>query len=103
MSSGGCGSAGGRLVGERTRRLDSFVLSECLFADDAALVCSCREEMILAARMFDKVATEFGLTLSVPKTKPLVAGIGLTGDNLAPWELEGGVVEVVDRFKYFIG
>jgi len=59
--------------------------------------------MILAARMFDKVATEFGLTLSVPKTKPLVAGIGLTGDNLAPWELEGGVVEVVDRFKYFIG
>ena len=51
------------------RRPDSFVLSECLFADDAALVCSCREEMILAARIFDKVATEFGLTLSVPKMK----------------------------------
>ena len=47
----------------RTRRLDSFVLSECLFADDAVLVCSCRKEMILAVRMFDKVATEFGLTL----------------------------------------
>ena len=44
---------GGRLVGERTRRPDSFVLSECLFADDSALVCSCREEMILVARMFD--------------------------------------------------
>ena len=90
----------GRLVGERTRRPDSFVLSECLFADDAALVCSCREEMILAARMFDKVATEFGLTLSVPKTKLLVAGIGPTGDDLAPLELEGGLVEVVDRLKY---
>ena len=56
--------------------------------------------MILAARMFDKVATEFGLTLSVPKTKLLVAGIGLTGDDVAPLELEGDVVEVVDRFKY---
>ena len=56
--------------------------------------------MILAARMFDKVATEFGLTLSVPKTKLLVAGIGLTGDDLAPLELEGGVVEVFDGFKH---
>ena len=31
---------GGRLVGERARRLNSFVLSECIFADDTALVCS---------------------------------------------------------------
>jgi len=91
---------GQRLVGERTRRLDSFVPSECLLADDAVLVCSCREDVILAARMFDKVATEFGLTLSVSKTKLLVARIGLTGDHLAPLELEGGVAEVVDRFMY---
>ena len=90
---------GGRLVGERSRRPDSFVPSECLFGDDAALVCSSRDEMILVARMFDKVATEFGLTLSIPKMKLLVAGIGLTGDDLVPLELEAGVVEV-DRFKY---
>ena len=32
---------GGKLVRERTRRPSSFVLSECLFADDDALVCSC--------------------------------------------------------------
>ena len=63
---------GGRLVGERTKRPSSFVLSECLFADDAALVCSCREDVVLAARIFDEVATENGLTLSVPKTKLLV-------------------------------
>ena len=68
--------------------------------DDAALVCSFREKMILVARRFDKVATEFGLTLSVPKTKLPVAGIGLTGDDLAPLELEGDLVEVVDKFKY---
>ena len=40
---------GGRLVGEGTRRPNSFVLSECLFADAAALVYSCREDMVLAA------------------------------------------------------
>ena len=60
---------GGKLIGERTRKPSSFVLSECLFADDAAPVCSCREKMVLAARIFDEGATENGLTMSVPKTK----------------------------------
>ena len=31
---------GGKLVGEHTRRPSSFVITECLFADDAALICS---------------------------------------------------------------
>ena len=91
---------GGRLVGERTKRPSSFVLSGCLFADDAALVCSCIEDVVLAARIFDEVATENGLTLNVSKTKLLVAGLGLTIDDLAPLELDGGVVEVVEQFKY---
>ena len=87
-------------IGERTRKPSSFVFSEYLFADDAALVCFCRESMVLVARIFDEVATENGLTLSVPKTKLLVAGIGLTNDDLAPLELNGSVVEVVEQFKY---
>ena len=40
------------------------------------------------------VVTENDLTLSVPKTKLQVAGIGLTVDDLAPVELAGGVVGV---------
>ena len=48
--------------------------------------------------------TEYGLTLSVPKTKLLVVGLGLTNDDLAPLALNGGavveVVEVVEHFKY---
>ena len=91
---------GGKLVEERTRRPNSFVLSECFFVDDTALVCSCREDMVLAARTFDEIATKYGLTLSVPKTKLLVAGLGLANDDLAPLELNGGVVEVVNQFKY---
>ena len=69
------------------------MLSECLFVDDAALVCSCREDMVLAASTFDEVATEYGLTLSVPKTKLLVAELRYTNDDLAP-------LEVVEHFKY---
>ena len=91
---------GGKLVGERTRRPSSFVMSKCLFTDDVALVCSCRENMVLAAQMFDKVAGDSDLTLSVPKTKLLVAGTGLTSDDLASLELDEGVVDVVDQFKY---
>ena len=48
---------GGRLVGERTKRPNSFVLSECLFGDDAVLVCSCREDGVLAASTFDEIAS----------------------------------------------
>ena len=50
--------------------------------------------------MFDKVAGKSGLTLSVPKTKLLVAGTDLTSDDLAPLELDEGVVDVVDQLKY---
>ena len=35
----------------------SFALLEYLFADDTALVCSFSEDMMLAARTFDEVAT----------------------------------------------
>ena len=91
---------GGKLIGERIRKPSSYVLQASLFADDAALVCSCRENMLLATRIFDEGATEHGLTLSVPKTKLLVARTGLTNNNLAPLELDGGIVGVVEQFKY---
>ena len=55
---------------------------------------------MLAASTFDEVATEYGLTLSVPKTKLLVAGLGLTNDDPASLELNESVVEVVEHFKY---
>jgi len=41
--------------------------------DDAALVCSCWENMVSAARIFNEVAMDLGLMLSIPKTKLLVA------------------------------
>ena len=57
---------GGKLIGECTRRPSSFVISECLFADYSALICALRSDMVIAARVFEEVAAEFGLTLSIP-------------------------------------
>ena len=88
---------GGKLIGECTRKPSSFVISECLFADDAALICASRSCMVIAARVFEEVTAEFGLTLSIPKMKLLVAG---TANDIAPLELGGGSVEMVKEFKY---
>ena len=40
-------------------------MSECLLADDAALICSSREHMVVAAKVFDEVSAGWELTLSV--------------------------------------
>ena len=42
----------------------------------------------------------FFLTLSIPKTKLLVAGANLTADDVTPLELGGGSVEAVKESKY---
>ena len=57
--------------------------------------------MAVAARIFDEVSTGWGLTLSVHKTKLLVAGVGLSPVDMAPLQLSGGNVEVVKEFKYY--
>lgn len=66
---------GGRLVGKRTWRPLKTTANELQFADDVALVGLSSEEIERAAQTLDKVASEWGLTLSLPKTKLLVAGM----------------------------
>ena len=63
---------GGKLVGERTRKPETTVLTEFLFADDAAAVCSTREDIEKTAKILDATTHEWGLTMSFPKTKLLV-------------------------------
>ena len=65
---------GGRLVGERTRRPSVFMVTELLFADDAAAVGTTRESVERAARVLDEVTSEWGLRMSMPKTKIMVGG-----------------------------
>ena len=56
--------------------------------------------MDVAAEVFDEVSAGWGLTLSVPKAKLLVTGVGLYTDNVAPLQMSGGAVQVVNRFQY---
>ena len=91
---------GGKLVGERTRKPLSFEITELLFADDGVMVCCTRKDMEEAARVFDEVAAEFGLTVSVIKTKLLVAGCDIEEEDLAPLYIRGQLVEQVQSFKY---
>ena len=58
-----------------------------------------RESMERAACVLDEILREWGLTLSIVKTKLIVAGGGDKGDR-RPLQLEGGEVECVPDFKY---
>ena len=92
---------GGRLVGERTRRPSSVTMTELLFADDAAVVSTSRESMERAAHMLDVVTSEWGLSVSVPKTKLMVAGAqNEDQEDIQPICIKGEAVEVVSAFRY---
>lgn len=54
--------------------------------------------MDVTTRVFDKVSAAWGLTLNVPKTKLLVAGVGLSPDHAVPLQMSGGTIEVVKEF-----
>jgi len=56
---------GGKLVGKRTRKPLSFKITELLFANDGVIVCCTRQDMEEVARVFDELAAEFGLAVSV--------------------------------------
>ena len=72
----------GKLIAERTRSASSFTATELLFADDAAAVGTTRASMEKAAQVLEEVTSEWGLTVSVSKTKLLVAGVNCEDTDL---------------------
>ena len=75
---------GDKLMGELTRRPSSMVVTECQYVDDAAVVGDTRESIERAAHALTKVTSEWGLTMSFPKTKLLVAGARCEEEDLQP-------------------
>ena len=65
---------GGKLIEESTRRPSRATVNDLLFADDAAIVSSTTENMERATQVLSEVTSIWGLTVSVPKPKLLVAG-----------------------------
>ena len=50
-----------------------------------------------------KTAADWGLTVSLKKTKGMAAGRNVETISSAPIQLSNGVVEVVDEFTYLAG
>ena len=75
-------------------------LNEFCFADDAAVVAATKKNLIEATIELDRVVQACGLTISVPKTKFLVAGNGVTQSDLEPIHVGGSAIESVSSFRY---
>ena len=89
------------MVGDRSSksRLTSTSITESQFAaDDAALYTISRQHLTTMATEFVGRASEWGLTVSIPKTKAMVVnGSQLTSDVVLPG---GASVEMVPEFQY---
>ncbi len=53
-----------------------------------------------AVEVLLRVTSQWGLTVSAPKTKLMVVGEGLQEDDVTPISTDSGVIDVVSDFKY---
>ena len=74
------------------------MITECLFADDGALLASTGAER--AVREYQGTCLDFGLTLSNPKTKYMITGRQVVDTDREPIAGAGGEIGSVDKFLY---
>ena len=89
-----------RLFRRYTRNSMLRWLTECLFADDGALLASTRSGAETAVCTYQQVSKDFGLTVSIAKTKHMVTSRSVEVCDQEPISLEGGNTEAVDEFPY---
>ena len=89
-----------QLFRRSTKRANRKWLSECQFADDIALLATTRAAAEEACREYQATARAFGLTVSIPKTKFMVVGYGVSEADLQPISVDGGEIEHVSEFQY---
>ena len=92
----------GRLVGDRTAkaRLQKVWVTESKFADDVALYATTRVVLEQIAGEFVRTTAEWGLTVSLEKTKLLTMGKQLEPEGSLPVQLDEGEIDTVDNFTY---
>ena len=73
-------------------------VSESLFADDVAVYDTTREILKVAAREFVGTADEWGLTVSLKKTKLLTTGRELMPKDVLPVQIGAGEIARVEDF-----
>ena len=72
-------------------------MTETQFAVDAALYATTRGAFESAAAGYKEVADDFGLKLSVEKTKGMIVGDEM---DVTPIQVKGGNLDIVDHFQY---
>ena len=75
-------------------------VTETLFADYAALYSTSQDSFKSTTAGFMNVASEWGLTVSMEKTKGMVAGQIQEEDDMGSVELERGSLDIVNNFTY---
>ena len=91
----------GKLFRRYTRNASQTTATECQFADDAALLATTRAGAERSLLEYVQVASDFGLTVSIPKTKVMVTGSDVTDADRAPLYIDdSNIVESVCEFPY---
>ena len=72
-------------------------MTETQFADDAALYATSKVAFESAAAGYEEVASDFGLQLSVEKTKGMAVGQEV---DATPVQVKSGSLDIVDHFSY---
>ena len=78
---------------------DSRIM-ECKFTDDSALLASTRSGAVKTVTEYQQTGRDFGLMVSIPKTKHMVTGRLVEEGNHTSVSLAGGNIDVVEEFPY---
>ena len=87
---------GWRLVGDRTAksRLSELLVTESQFVDDTALYATSRNDFETVTSSFIQCASEWGLTVSIPKIKE--GTVTDDGADTSPVCVGGDSLKVID-------
>ena len=93
---------GRKLVGDRTAksRLNVVKITESQFADDTATYATSRDAFEHSTTEFVRTAKDWGMTVSIDKTKGMVIGKNVAESDVESIQTGSGAVEVVDSFPY---
>ena len=87
---------GRKLLGDRfvKSRLKEVKVTETQLEDDAALCATSKVALKSAVARYEKVASDFGLQLSVEKTNGMAVGQEV---NVTPMQVKGGSLNITDH------